>query len=74
MNSTTLPRIGEDNDFKIVSWNVRTLMRQGDLKALTDTVKKAKLDITAIQENRWTGKKFSFGTRIYILLQWQRWQ
>lgn len=72
MNSTTRPRIGQDkrqrlkqrikdNDFKIASWNVRTLRRQGELKALTDTVKKAKLDITAIQENRWTGKSLVLG-------------
>ena len=62
MNSTTWPRIGQDkrqrlkqrikdNDFKIASWNVRTLFRQDALKTLTDTLKKGNLDVTPIQEN-----------------------
>src|ERR1700742_3145161 len=67
MNSTTQPRIGQDkrqrlkqrkkdNDFKLATWNVRTLLRTGGLRSLTDALRTAKLDITAIEETRWPGK------------------
>ena len=67
MNSTTQPRIGQDkrqrlkqqkkdNDFKLATWNVRSLLRPGALRQLTQALRTAKLDITAIQETRWPGK------------------
>ena len=67
MKLTTGPRIGQekrqrlkqwnkDNDLKLASWNVRSLLRAGGLRTLTDCLKKAKLDITAVQETRWPGK------------------
>lgn len=67
MNSTTQPRIGQDkrqrlrqrkkdNDLKLATWNVRTLLRQGGLRSLASALRTAKLDITAVQETRWPGK------------------
>lgn len=67
MKPKTGPRTGQekrqrlrqwnkDNDLKLASWNVRTILRAGGLKTLTDCLKKAKLDITAVQETRWPGK------------------
>lgn len=67
MNSSTQPRIGQDkrqrlkqrkkdNDFKLATWNVRSLLRPGGLRTLTTALRTAKLDITAIQETRWPGK------------------
>src|ERR1700761_6661582 len=72
MNSPTQPRIGQDkrqrlkqrkkdNDFKLATWNVRILLRTGGLKSLTDALRTAKLDITAIQETRWP--TFNFGLK-----------
>lgn len=67
MNSTTQPRIGQDkrqrlkqwkkdNDLKLATWNVRSLLRPGGLRTLTNALRAAKLDITAVQETRWPGK------------------
>ena len=67
MNSTTQPRIGQnkrqrlkqrkkDNDLKLATWNVRSLLRPGALRSLTSALKAAKHDITAVQETRWPGK------------------
>src|ERR1700704_6554197 len=67
MNSTTQPRIGRnkrqrhqqrktDNDLKIATWNVRSLLWPGGLRSLTNALRAAKLDITAVQETRWPGK------------------
>src|SRR5262249_27092763 len=67
MNSTTQPRIGQDkrqrlrqrkkdNDLKLATWNVRSLLRPGGLRSLTSALRAAKLDITAVQETRWPGK------------------
>ena len=70
MNSPTQPRIGQDkrqrlkqrkmdNDFKLVTWNVRSLLRPGGLRSLSSALKAVKLDITAIQERRWPGQNLS---------------
>lgn len=67
MNSTTQPRIGQnkrqrqkqwkkDNDLKLATWNVRSLLRPGGLRSLTSALGAAKLDITAVQETTWPGK------------------
>ena len=40
-----------DIDLKMGTWNVRTLLRPGGLRTLTDILKAAKFDITAIQED-----------------------
>lgn len=67
MNSTTQPRIGQDkrqrlrqrkkdNDLKLATWNVRSLLRPGGLRTLTSALRATKLDITAVQETRWPGK------------------
>ena len=53
MNSTTQPRIGQnkrqrlkqrkkDNDLKLATWNVRSLLRPGALRSLTSALKAAK--------------------------------
>src|ERR1700743_3387384 len=70
MKPKTQPRIGQenrqrptlrnglmDNDLKKGTWNVRTLLRPGGLRTLTDILKSAKFDITAIQETRWPEAK-----------------
>ena len=62
MNSTTWPRIGhnklqrlkqrkKDNDLKLASWNVRTLLRQGALRTLTDTLKKSQTGYNSYPRN-----------------------
>src|SRR6201996_3831985 len=74
MNSPTEPRIGQDkrqrlkqrkNDFKLATRNVRTMLRTGGLRSLTDALRTAKPDITAIQETRWPGKNL-MRSRDYI--------
>lgn len=47
----------KDNDFRLFTWNVRTLYRPGALKVLTDTLESYRADVTAIQEMRWLGSK-----------------
>lgn len=42
-------------DYKIGSWNVRSLYRPGALTELKSQLLKMNLDITAVQETRWTG-------------------
>lgn len=44
-----------DNDLRLATWNVRTLLRPGGLKTLTDVLRACKLGITAVQETRWPG-------------------
>lgn len=62
------PRIGLDTrrrtckritDYAIGSWNVRSLYKAGVVRALTEQVKKYKLDIIAIQETRWLGSEIT---------------
>ena len=68
MKPKAQPRIGQenrqrptlrnglmDNDLKLATWNVRTLLQPGRLKTLTDVLKTIKINITAIQESRWPG-------------------
>ena len=67
MNSTTQSRIEQnkrqrlkqwkkDNDLKLATWNVRSLLRPVGLRSLTSALRAAKHDITAVQETRWPGK------------------
>ena len=44
-----------DNDLRLASWNVLTLLRTGGLRLLTDALKTARIDIAAVQETRWPG-------------------
>jgi len=66
MNSPTQPRTGHDkrqrlkqrkmnNDLNIATWNVRSLLRPGELRSLTSALRKTTLDITAVQETRCPG-------------------
>lgn len=50
-------KLTKDNEFRLFTWNVRTLHRPGALKVLTDTLESYKADVTAIQEMRWIGSK-----------------
>jgi hypothetical protein len=40
-------------DLRLVTWNVRTLHRPGDLRITIDELRKYKIAIAAIQETRW---------------------
>jgi len=43
-------------DLKVGSWNVLSLYQSGALKMLLSQLDSYKMDITAIQEIRWTGE------------------
>ena len=45
----------KDKDFKLATWNLRSLYRPGALKILIGEVLKYKIDVLAMQEMRWTG-------------------
>src|ERR1700744_396463 len=81
MKPKAQPRIGQenrqrpklrnglmDNDLKLATWNVRSLLQPGRLKTLIDVLKTIKINITAIQESRWPGadlltsREYSFTT------------
>lgn len=67
MKPKTKPRIGKerrqrlqqrttDIDIKIGTWNVRSLLRPGALRTVTDALQRAGITITALQETRYPGK------------------
>ena len=79
MKLTAKPRIGQENrqrptlrnglmdiDLNLATWNVRTLLRPGGLRTLTDVLKTGKFNITAVQETRWPeanllkGREYAF--------------
>ena len=45
-----------DNDFKMCTWNVRSLYRGGATQDLRRILTDYKAEITALQEIRWLGK------------------
>jgi len=55
-SSTTTATDTDTLNIRIGTWNVRTLRKPGGLKVLADTLKTAKMDITAVQETRYPGK------------------
>ncbi|XP_022188473.1 craniofacial development protein 2-like [Nilaparvata lugens] len=54
-------------DWKLASWNVRTLFRPGALNGLTDQLKKYRVDVAALQEVRWRGSHI-LKTKDYTIL------
>ncbi|XP_025199561.1 uncharacterized protein LOC112597650 [Melanaphis sacchari] len=48
------PRMKEITDFRIGTWNVRSLFRTGALTTSQSCLERYEMDITAIQEVRWT--------------------
>ena len=46
----------KDYDLQICTWNVRTLNGNGAIIQLADALKRARSDITALQEMRWLGQ------------------
>ena len=46
----------KDNDLRICTWNIRTLNGNGGMIQLADALKRAKSDITALQEMRLPGQ------------------
>lgn len=46
----------KDNDFKIGSWNVLSLMRPGSMQNLVDEVVRYNIGVLAMQEIRWKGQ------------------
>ena len=46
------------HDFRICTWNVRSLHRPGAVTQLEEILRKYKTDITAFQEMRWTCLSF----------------
>ncbi|XP_055388330.1 uncharacterized protein LOC129616782 [Condylostylus longicornis] len=67
MESSNMPRIrtehngyqtrkrNKDNDLKLATWNVRTMMQPGKLDEIADEVLKYHIDVAALQEIRWKG-------------------
>ncbi|CAK1554951.1 unnamed protein product [Leptosia nina] len=47
------PGKNKDNEFRLCTWNVRTLNRPGALKILIEQLIPYQLDILALQEIRW---------------------
>ena len=44
-----------DNEIRLGTWNVQTLLKPGRQIELLDTLARYKVDITALQEIRWGG-------------------
>lgn len=69
MDGQTRKRLGakKDNDWKFGTWNVRTLLRSGALRAMAQELERYKMDVAAIQEVRWMGENI-LETRKYAFL------
>ena len=53
---STRKRKGLEKEFNIGTWNVRTLLKPGKFDELKTVLQNYKMEITALQEIRWSGK------------------
>ncbi|XP_055382796.1 uncharacterized protein LOC129612958 [Condylostylus longicornis] len=55
-NGTQTLNRPKDNDLKIATWNVRTMLQIGKMQEVANEMAKYKIDLMALQEIRWANK------------------